>query len=183
MAKKKVVKANPDSSNAVASQAGYIKNVLIGEIGAVHKTSPYLSFTLMSEGIKFLGVCVNRLKSPHDLPLSDRGSVGCFIYAIKKLNAFKEYRKKTGVFKNYPLMLASVPCKGIALTNGNPRSHLKKDGNKQLVINCESFYASFKQACLEVINLMAESQNKKGSKQSKDVLVIATGKRSNKKVS
>lgn len=141
----------------------FIRETLIGGIGAICNLNPYLSFALMDIGIEFLGKCLNTKQQPwhKGTPKED------FENAIKGIKALKKYEPYLSEFRIWdslrngfghsllpkpPISLSSLP---------NEAAHETKSHNgKILNLKNPEFYADFKLACEEVLQMTFDSNDK-----------------------
>lgn len=150
----------------------FIQSVLINEIGRIQENGHhYLSFSLISQGIEFLGYCLDN-KDLH--PETTKGkkkkkdsiSKTRFQNAIDKLfpNSYNSYKNKGSSFNLFEnlrcgLVHVLIPQNKLELVTEkeakeNNLSHLKTDtirGHERLVLVAEVFYNDFKKACEKVI--------------------------------
>jgi len=140
----------------------FIQDVLIDEIGQIHRQHPYISFSLMAIGIEFLGKCLNKYgvwdKQIKGKELPD------FNRAIIELKSFYPYKKYLHSHKlrdslRNGFLHSFVPKDKISLSSKDEMSHLVVH-NGVLNLKCEDFYNHFRLACEEVIRKTDFRSNK-----------------------
>lgn len=133
----------------------FIKNVLITEIGEIKNDHPYLAFSLICEGIEFLG----KMKSS-DLWGKIFVSKKHFINALKQYNSLNKYYEKNDSL--YKVIRCGL-CHGLRLSPQNSKckyylcqdkkfSYTTKDGNKIIYLGINQLYNDFKEACECLLN-------------------------------
>lgn len=134
----------------------FIQKVFIEELYVLHKSNPYISFTLIAIGIEFLGKCLNIKEQDWN----KGGSKENFERAIKYLNSFKEYREYLSKYKLWDSLRngfahSFVPKKTIVLSSKeNPIAHFAISPNKEVInLRCENLYQDFKNSCIEITNM------------------------------
>lgn len=131
----------------------FIQNVLINEIGEIHKNHAYISFAIISIGIEFLGKCLNKYEDWNE----PRRSKADFELAINNLNSFSSYRP---LLKSHNLwdslrngfLHSFVPKNTLSLSSKDGAAHFFPSSLTQINLKCEDLYIDFKGACEEVIN-------------------------------
>lgn len=131
----------------------FVKEVLIDEIGEIIKKHPYLSFTLITSGIEFLGICVDKSSRWSDQGKSRKHFYDC----IDKLFPKKYQAIKVQLYKDLRcgLMHSQLPgnFKLTELKN-DPIGVLKYEDHlvkNQYILVVDYFYFDFVQACQKVI--------------------------------
>lgn len=141
----------------------FIEQVLIKEVGMIHRIHPYISFAVMSIGVEFLGKCLN---SSNDWNQGGQSKID-FEFAINNLNSFQKYRPylishdlwtslRNGFLHSF------VPKKTLTLSSGNQAPHLALIQNK-INLRCEDFYIDFKNACKEILSMNSFASSKMSS--------------------
>lgn len=133
----------------------FIEQVFINEVEDLIEKHPYIAFMIMAIGIEFLGRCLSKDTS-WDVEKISRHS---FEEAVKKLPTLQKY--KPYLKKNKHDLFGSLRCglihsarpkDTIILSSKNEMPNLTTSGN-QVSLRCEDFYADFRQACKEVIEM------------------------------
>lgn len=126
----------------------FIREYLIGKIGKLKDSEPYIAFLMMSIGIEFLGKCLNKKKK---WDTEDRSKKD-FNLAIGKLKSLKKYRSwdlyhKLRCGLAHTMMVKS----GLEIKD--------KGASTSTCVSCEEFYNDFKAACEEVMNMSLPVKN------------------------
>ena len=136
----------------------FIRQVLINELDAVVKTSPWLGFICMSSGIEFLGKCIDT-DNQTDWN-AERVSSKNFNDAIKKLDALSKYRPllsrpNFNLYSEFRcgLVHACAPKGNISLSHGTQEMANLVERNNIINFNADELFVDFKAACEEVINM------------------------------
>ncbi|CAA6814475.1 MAG: Unknown protein [uncultured Aureispira sp.] len=142
----------------------FIEDVLISEIKIIQQTHGhhYLSFSLISQGIEFLGACLDDKELNAPSQSSKR-----FERAIKdlfpnKYRAFNNQGTPFNLYKNLRcgLLHICIPKNKIELTQRaegkNEYKHLTKskvreEGEERLILVSEDLFYDFEKACRKVI--------------------------------
>jgi len=143
----------------------FIKDVLIDELGAVVKISPWLSFISISSGIEFLGKCIDT-NNPTDWNISGV-SRSNFDHAVNSLDSLTKYRPllPKNQFDLYGefrcgLVHSCAPKDKISLSHGLHEQRNLVNTNGVINFNADELYQDFKSACEEVINMIFQELNK-----------------------
>lgn len=135
----------------------FIRNVLAAEVGDIVERHKYLSFSIISQGIEFLGACLDEF----DFDLQNNSGQR-FDNALLELfpstyKIFADRKKDISLYKNIRcgLIHYGIPKKkfvlGSIMNGDNEDIHLKsikcKDGSKRYGLIAEIFYKDFRNAC------------------------------------
>ncbi len=139
----------------------FIEVVLINDIGSIQQADHhYLSFSLISQGIEFLGACIDRFD------FGERGqSENRFILAIQKLfpSSYHVYNERSSNYYLYTnlrcgLLHMMIPDSSIELIQeaeipeyGNHLEIINIRNKNRLILVSQEFYSDFKEASLGVI--------------------------------
>lgn len=147
------------------SKKDFIKNVLVNEIKDIQKSGHhYLSFGLISQGIEFLGCCLD--EEEYFKPELSRKR---FYKAIEECfsNEYFQYRKKMFEDIRCGLLHVCLPKLGIELIRSSEVNdfgkHLEEKvvkGNKVLILVSEDFFKDFEIACYKIIKMIDNGQIK-----------------------
>ena len=134
----------------------FIREYLIGKIGKLKDTEPYIAFLMMSIGIEFLGKCLNK-KKKWDTEDRSKKDFNLAIGRLKSLNKYQSWdlyhKLRCGLA--HTMMVKS----GLEIKD--------KGASTSTCVSCEGFYNDFKEACEEVMNMSLPVKNLDG-----DYLVI-----------
>jgi len=143
----------------------FIQNVLITELSAVVKISPWLGFISISSGIEFLGKCIDNT-NPNDWNAKSVSSAN-FNDAIKNLNSFSKYRPlltrpNFNLYSGFRcgLVHACAPNDCISLSHGSDELGNLVEQSGIINFNADELCLDFKSACEEVINMNFPEPNK-----------------------
>jgi hypothetical protein len=143
----------------------FIQQVLINEMAAVVKASPWLGFICISSGIEFLGKCIDA-NYPTDWNQSGRSRHN-FKDAIEKLNAFIKYRQLLSrpnfdLYSEFRcgLVHACAPKGNVSLSHGTEEKPTIIGQTGEINFNADELFEDFKAACEEVINMTFTQPNK-----------------------
>lgn len=139
----------------------FIEQVLIREIGELHEDHPYIAFAIMAIGIEFLGKCLNEFDDWNE----SRRSRKDFELAIDELDSFKNYRPLLSSHNLWDSLRngfahSFVPKKTLSLSSKDEAMHFSTIYHNKINLKCEDFYNDFRNACEEVINMVAFQNNK-----------------------
>lgn len=147
----------------------FIAQVFVLELGMIVPAHPYVAFMVMSIGLEFLGKCLDSTSNDWNRP--SQSSTKTFESAFKKLSSLNKYGPYLQQYKLYDslrcgLAHSASPKYKITLSRVGELSHLEVTsgtfGNR-LNLQCEAFYADFKLACEEVINMTFSPTDKMDS--------------------
>ena len=152
------------SSNSINLKS-IISDVLIDEVSDIVDKHKYLSFGVISQGIEFLGACIDTEK---ETEIHDRGQSRCrFNLAIEELFPDKYQDKDLYVFLRCSMVHVLIPKKEIELIQ---RTEVGKFGQhltmamirdeERLILVAEDFFEDFRNACNKVIEWIEEDQSK-----------------------
>ena len=110
----------------------FIKEYLIGKIGKLKDSEPYIAFLMMSIGIEFLGKCLN---DKHDWDISNM-SESDFNLAIGSLKSLSKYQG-WGLYHKLRCGLAHTMMVKSGLWIKN------KGTSTSTCVSCEEFYNDF----------------------------------------
>lgn len=143
----------------------FISNVLIEELKAVVRTSPWLAFVLIGSGIEFLGKCIDT-KYPTDWDKQGRSEHN-FKAAIRELNGLNKYtflldRSGFNLYSKFRCGLTHglAPKSGISLSSKAGESPNLFETNGTVNFHINSLYEDFKTACEDVISRTYPEPNK-----------------------
>jgi len=171
----------------------FIDHVLVTEIYRIQQCyewkHAYLSFGLISQGIEFLGACIDK----REFNTNQKGASSArFNMALKKFfgaryHPFAINSCDFSLYRNlrYGLLHIVIPTTRLALgERSNVRSqqqHLQKyqdeNGQERQLLIAEDFYEDFKKACNEVMEIIKTKnifvrfpETARASDQKKDIL-------------
>src|SRR4030042_2626496 len=140
----------------------FIKEVLIDEIGDIIKKHPYLSFTLISSGIEFLGICLDKESKWTDQGKSEKHFCNC----IDKLFPRKYQDIKGRLFKELRCGLVHSQLSGdfkLTEVKNDPSGALKYENhlteNKNILV-LDYLYFDFVQDCMKIISTTYDKTDK-----------------------
>ena len=143
----------------------FIQQVLINELSAVVKTSPWLGFICISSGVEFLGKCIDKAY-PTNWNQTGQSRQN-FEDAIEKLNAFSKYRQlltrhNFDFYNEFRcgLVHTCAPKDNVSLSHGIEEKPTIFGQTGEINFNADEFYEDFKSACEEVINMTFAPPNK-----------------------
>ncbi|MBI3510737.1 MAG: hypothetical protein HY064_08735 [Bacteroidetes bacterium] len=143
----------------------FIRQVLITELAAVVKTSPWLGFICISSGMEFLGKCIDS-NNPTGWN-AECVSGPNFKNVIETLEAFKKYRPllsrpNFNLYREFRcgLVHACAPGDNVSLSHGTDEKPTILEQTGEINFNADELYEDFKSACEEVINMNFEQPNK-----------------------
>ncbi|MEQ1732540.1 MAG: hypothetical protein ABL940_02650 [Bacteroidia bacterium] len=148
--------ANISNNSIVITPQNFINTVLINELKAVVKISPWLGATCIANGIEFLGKCIDT-ENPTNWNTRDFSKKN-FNAAIDKLTSLSKYRNcRVNLYTEFRcgLVHASVPGCKITLSD-KTESHTNL-ATSPINLNVNDLYNDFKNACEEVINMEFEN--------------------------
>jgi hypothetical protein len=133
----------------------FIEVVFLTDLAEVTQTKPYISFSIVTTGIEFLGKCLDADAAHWNV--SCRSKIN-FEAAINQLEAFTPYRQYLVSHKLWDSLRngfahSFVPKYPLTLSSKNQMDHLTLHGNNRLNLKCENFYEDFRNACLEVLQM------------------------------
>ncbi len=140
----------------------FIKEVLIDEIGEIIKKHPYLSFTLISSGIEFLGICVDKSAKWTDQGKSEKHFHDC----IDKLFPRRYQAIKDRLYKELRCGLVHSQLSGdfkLTEIKNDPTGTLKYEDHlisDQDILVLDYLYFDFVQACMKIISMTYEKTDK-----------------------
>ena len=126
----------------------FIREYLIGKIGKLKDSEPYIAFLMMSIGIEFLGKCLND-KDDWDVSNMSESDFNLAINTLKSLNKYQgwDLYHKLRCGLAHTMMVKS----GFGIKN--------KGASTSTCVSCEEFYNDFKAACEEVMNMSLPVKN------------------------
>jgi len=139
-----------------------IKELLIDEIGEVNKKHPYLSFNLISSGIEFLGICIDKGCKWTDQGKSKKHFYNC----IDKLFPKRYQIIKSKLYKDLRCGLVHCWLSGdfkLTEIRNDPTGTLKYKNHilsNQDILVLDYFYFDFVQACMKVISKTYDKRDK-----------------------
>lgn len=142
----------------------FIKTVLVDQLDKVTEISAWLAFTLIGNGIEFLGKCIDLTAPGWDKPGMSRKN---FNDAIRQLRGLKKYEyliKRQDGFDLYEQFRCGLthelgPKGGVTLSSKDEAKNLTEfKGAINFHIN--DLFVDFKTACEEVINREFPTGNK-----------------------
>jgi hypothetical protein len=137
----------------------FIQNVLIEEMKDMVFRHPFLAFSLISQGVEFLGKCLNEEKDWHTQPKNVKDFELGKMLLVNIDERYKHVNLRDELRNGFAHSLS--PKNKIALSevkSGNKHFSLNKDGKIILVI--EIFYRDFVEACQKIIRTEFSEENK-----------------------
>jgi hypothetical protein len=133
----------------------FIRQVLIDELEHVCKTSPWLSFGNIGNGIEFLGKCLDSGATDWDKTGVSKQNFNDAIRALASLKKYEPYLDRADGFKLYTefrcgLTHAMAPKGRISLSSKDEAKNLTEFYGA-VNFHIDELYADFRAACEEVI--------------------------------